>query len=178
MHYGCIYGYTCNHTSPGPPQSASLPPWSWPGKLLQQSVLHNQRISAQTVRNRLREAHLHARRLHRVLDLTAVCCRNQLELANSHFRWHLALWRGVLFKMKFLKFLRACSRQCRNNLHIDSTYTYRLYRRQCAKYTYIYSAHTVYYKDILSTNTHYTPYVHVYIMYTSIHSNMWRCNRL
>ncbi len=28
--------------------------------------LHNQRISAQTVRNRLREAHLHARRPHRV----------------------------------------------------------------------------------------------------------------
>ncbi len=34
--------------------------------------LHNQRISAQTVRNRLREAHLHARRPHRGLDLTAV----------------------------------------------------------------------------------------------------------
>ncbi len=32
--------------------------------------LHNQRISAQTVRNRLREAHLHARRPHRGLDLT------------------------------------------------------------------------------------------------------------
>ncbi len=53
---------------------------------------------------------------------------------------------------------------------------YRLYRRQCAKYTYIYSVHTVYYKDIV-INTH-TPYVHIYIMYTSIHSNMWRCNRL
>ncbi len=34
--------------------------------------LHNQRISAQTVRNRLREAHLHARRPHWGLDLTAV----------------------------------------------------------------------------------------------------------
>ncbi len=32
--------------------------------------LHNQSISAQTVRNRLREAHLHARRPHRGLDLT------------------------------------------------------------------------------------------------------------
>ncbi len=29
----------------------------------------------------------------------------------------------------------------------------------------------VYYKDIVS-NTHYRPYVHIYIMYTSIHSNM------
>ncbi len=36
-----------------------------------------------------------------------------------------------------------------SNLHMDSTY-YRLYRRQCAKYTYIYSVHIVYYKDILN----------------------------
>ncbi len=34
--------------------------------------LYNQRLSAQTIRNRLREAHLHARRPHRGLDLTAV----------------------------------------------------------------------------------------------------------
>ncbi len=38
MHYGCIYGCTCNHTSPGPPHPASSPPGPWPGKLLQQSV--------------------------------------------------------------------------------------------------------------------------------------------
>jgi len=37
--------------------------------------LHNQRISAQTVRNRLREAHLFARHPHRGLDLTAVSRR-------------------------------------------------------------------------------------------------------
>ncbi len=59
--------------------------------------LYNQRISAQTVRNRLREAHLHARRPHQGLDLTAVRRRNHLERANAHIRWHLALWRGVLF---------------------------------------------------------------------------------
>ncbi len=59
--------------------------------------LHNQRISAQTVRNRLREAHLHARRPHRGLDLTAVRHRNWLEWANAHIRWRLALWRGVFF---------------------------------------------------------------------------------
>ncbi len=56
--------------------------------------LHNQRISAQTVRNCLREAHLHARRPHRGLDLTAVRRRNRLEWANAHIR---ALWRGALF---------------------------------------------------------------------------------
>ncbi len=59
--------------------------------------LHNQRISAQTVRNRLREAHLHARHPHRGLVLTVVHRRNQLEWANAHIRWRLALWRGVLF---------------------------------------------------------------------------------
>ncbi|KAL7863404.1 hypothetical protein SRHO_G00123880 [Serrasalmus rhombeus] len=59
--------------------------------------LHNQRISAQTVRNCLREAHLHARHPHRGLHLTAVRCRNQLEWANAHIRWRLARWRGVLF---------------------------------------------------------------------------------
>ncbi len=59
--------------------------------------MHNQRISAQTVRNRLREAHLHARRPHWGLDLTAVCHRNRLEWANAHIRWRLALWRGILF---------------------------------------------------------------------------------
>ncbi len=59
--------------------------------------LHNQIISAQTIRNRLRETHLHARRPHRGLDLTAVRHRNRLEWANAHIRWRLGLWRGVLF---------------------------------------------------------------------------------
>ncbi len=53
--------------------------------------LNNQRMSAQTVRNRLREAHLHARHPHRGLDLTAVRRRNRLEWANAHIRWRLAL---------------------------------------------------------------------------------------
>ncbi len=57
---------------------------------------HNQRISAQTIRNRLRESesHLHAHHPHRGRDLTAVRHRNRLEYA--HIRWR-ALWRGVLF---------------------------------------------------------------------------------
>ncbi len=56
--------------------------------------LHNQRIFAQTVRNHLREAHLHARH---GLDLTAVRRRNRLEWKNAHIRWRLALRGGVLF---------------------------------------------------------------------------------
>ncbi len=59
--------------------------------------LHNQRISTQTVINRLREVHLHAHCPHRGLDLTAVRRRNRLEGANAHIRWCLALWKGVLF---------------------------------------------------------------------------------
>ncbi|KAL0192587.1 hypothetical protein M9458_010883, partial [Cirrhinus mrigala] len=59
--------------------------------------LHHQRIAAQTVRNRPGEAHLHARRPHWGLDLTAVHCRNRLEWANAHIRCRLALWRGVFF---------------------------------------------------------------------------------
>uniref|UniRef100_A0A8P4G3C6 Transposase Tc1-like domain-containing protein n=1 Tax=Dicentrarchus labrax TaxID=13489 RepID=A0A8P4G3C6_DICLA len=59
--------------------------------------LHNQRISAQTVKNCLREAHLHARHPHRGLNLTAVHRRNRLEWANAHIRLCLSLWRGVLF---------------------------------------------------------------------------------
>ncbi len=58
---------------------------------------HNKIISAQTIRNRPREAHLHACHPHRGLDLTAVCRSKRLEWANAHIRWRLALWRGVLF---------------------------------------------------------------------------------
>ncbi len=59
---------TCNHTSPGPPHPASSPPRSSETDTRTAAAtigLNNQRISAQTVRNRLREAHLHARRPHR-----------------------------------------------------------------------------------------------------------------
>ncbi len=55
-------------------------------------------------------------------------------------------------------------------IYIWTVHIYRLYRRQCAKYTYIYSVHIVYYKDsIINTQlsaTHYTPYGHIYIMYS------------
>uniref|UniRef100_A0A9J8AK26 Transposase Tc1-like domain-containing protein n=1 Tax=Cyprinus carpio carpio TaxID=630221 RepID=A0A9J8AK26_CYPCA len=74
--------------------------------------LHNQRISAQTVRNCLREAHLHARCPHRGLDLTAVRCRNRLEWTNAHIQWHLVLWRGVLFTVEsWFSLYRADGRQ-------------------------------------------------------------------
>ncbi len=58
--------------------------------------------------------------------------------------------------------------QKNKTIYIWTVHIYRLYRRQCAKYTYIYSVHTVYYKDILSYQyTLYTictrlHYVHIY----------------
>ncbi len=58
----------CNHTSPGPPHPASSPPrsseTSHPTAAATIS-LDNQIISTQTVRNRPREAHLHACHPHR-----------------------------------------------------------------------------------------------------------------
>ncbi len=39
-------------------------------------------------------------------------------------------------------------------IYIWTVHIYRLYRRQCAKYTYIYSVHLVYYRDILNYQRH------------------------
>ncbi len=47
-------------------------------------------------------------------------------------------------------------------IYIWTVHIYRLYRRQCAKYTYIYSVHIVYYKDILNYQRHI-----IHRMYTS-----------
>ncbi len=42
----------------------------------------------------------------------------------------------------------------KTTIYIWTVHIYRLYRRQCAKYTSIYSVHIVYYKDILSYQLH------------------------
>ncbi len=63
-----------------------------------------------------------------------------------------------------------CSRKCKKTttaiyiwtdsarkttaIYIWTVHIYRLYRRQCVKYTYIYSVHIVYYKDILNYQRH------------------------
>ncbi len=48
-----------------------------------------------------------------------------------------------------------CSRQCKKTtIYIWTVHIYRLYRRQCAEYTYIYSVHIVYYKDTLNYQQH------------------------
>ncbi len=47
-------------------------------------------------------------------------------------------------------------RQCKKTtaIYIWTVHIYRLYRRQCAKYTYMYSVRLVYYKDILNYQQH------------------------
>ncbi len=64
-------------------------------------------------------------------------------------------------------------------------FTYReyiltnLYRWQCAKCTYIYSVHTVYYQTYLVINTHYTHIVHsLHYVHIYTYNNMRRWNRL
>ena len=59
--------------------------------------LHNQRISAEAVRNCLREAHLRASCPHQGPDLTAVWSRNRPQWETAHLQWPLARWRSVLF---------------------------------------------------------------------------------
>ncbi len=56
-------------------------------------------------------------------------------------------------------------------IYIWTVHIYRLYRRQCAKYTYIYSVHIVYYKDTLNYQrlTLYTVWAHLhYVQYLYI----------
>ncbi len=89
------------------------------------------------------------------------------QVKSNHFYCHITTahvpWR--------VKLLRACSRQCRNNLHIDSTYL-QTYTDDNAQYTHIYiyilSTHSVLFKTYLQLSTHsmYT----FYIMYTYIHT--------
>ncbi len=71
------------------------------------------------------------------------------------------------------------SAEKQQTIYIWTVHIYRLYRRQCAKYTYIYSVHIVYYKDTLNyqrhiihrmgTSTLCTLSIH-YVVYTVI---MW-----
>ncbi len=79
-------------------------------------------------------------------------------IKSNHFYCHITTAQVPWW----VKFLRACSRQCKT---IFFTYRQCLYlqtvQKTMCKKTYIYSVHTVYYKTYLVTNTHYTPYVHI-----------------
>ncbi len=119
---------------------------------------------------------------------------NLNQIKSNHFYCHITTAQVPWW----VKFLWACSRQCRkttDNLHMDrqckkknnkqftygqtvqkktttaiyiwtdsakkttaiyiwTVHIYRLYRRQCAKYTYMHSVRLVYYRDILNYQRH------------------------
>ncbi len=80
----------------------------------------------------------------------------------------------------WVKFLRACSRQCRNNLHIDSTYL-QTYTEDNVQNTHTYTQYmqcTI--KTYLQLSIHILHSMYTfYIMYTYTHNSMQkRCNRL
>ena len=58
--------------------------------------LHNNRISAQTVRNRLRENGLHAQHPYVGCVFTQRHCQNRLHWARVHTRWIRRRWNTVL----------------------------------------------------------------------------------
>ncbi len=78
------------------------------------------------------------------------------QIKSNHFYCHITTAQVPWW----VKFLWACSRQCKKTkqknptIYIWTVHIYRLYRRQCTKYTYIYSVHIVYYKDILNYQLH------------------------
>ncbi len=92
---------TCNHTSPGPPHPASSPlrssETSHPDSCCN-NRLHNQRISAQTVKT------VSGKLICMLGVLIGVSTWLQFVIVTvlsghmPHIRWRMALWRGVLFR--------------------------------------------------------------------------------
>ncbi len=103
----------------------------------------------------------------------------------------------------WVKLLRPCSRQCRNNLHIDTTYqqtywednvqnthTYSQYTQCTIRHTYIslwiifciieYVTNKITLNlEPWVINTHYTPCIHIlHYVHIYTHNNMRRCNKL
>ncbi len=80
-------------------------------------------------------------------------CSRQCKKNNKQFTYGQTVQKKKKTALEHLQ----CSRQCKKTtttIYIWTVHIYRLYRRQCAKYTYIYSVHIVYYKDILSYQLH------------------------
>ncbi len=100
-------------------------------------------------------------------SLEKIMTSNQIKsLLLSHHRSTSALVSEIITSV--LQTVQKTKNTKTTTIYIWTVHIYRLYRRQCAKYTYIYSVHTVYYKDILSYQyTLYTVcthlhYVHIY----------------
>ncbi len=78
---------------------------------------------------------------------------NQIKsLLLSHHHSTSALVSEIL--MSVLQTVQKTKQKQKTTIYIWTVHIYRLYRRQCAKYTYIYSVHIVYYKAILNYQLH------------------------
>ncbi len=60
------------------------------------------------------------------------------------------IWTDSAKKLHWSIYSAPDSAKKTTTIYIWTVHIYRLYRRQCAKYTYIYSVHIVYYKDTLN----------------------------
>ncbi len=94
-------------------------------------------------------------------DILTVIKSNQIKsLLLSHHHSTSALVSEIL--MSVLQTVQKNNRQFTYGqtvqkttaIYIWTVHIYRLYRRQCAKYTYIYSVRLVYYRDILNYQRH------------------------
>ncbi len=96
------------------------------------------------------------------------------EFKSNHFYCHIT----TAHVPWWVKFLRACSRRCRNNLHIDSTYLL-IQKTMCRIHIHILSTHSVLLDILTVINTRYTPYVHIlHHVHIYAHNSMRKCNRL
>ncbi len=64
------------------------------------------------------------------------------------------IWTASAKKLHWSIYSAPDSEKKKKKNYIWTVHIYRLYRRQCAKYTYIYSVHIVYYKDTLNYQRH------------------------
>ncbi len=64
------------------------------------------------------------------------------------------IWTDSAKKLHWSIYSAPDSAKKKKKITYGTVHIYRLYRRQCAKYTYIYSVHIVYYKDTLNYQRH------------------------
>ncbi len=82
---------------------------------------------------------------------------------SNHFYCHITAVVSALVSEILSSVLQTVQKN-KTTIYIWTVHIYRLYRRQCAKYTYIYSVHTVYYETYFVTNA---PIHIIHRIYTS-----------
>ncbi len=104
--------------------------------------LHMDRQCKKTTNN------LHMDRQCKKTALEHLQCSRQCKKKQQQFTY------GQTVQKKQQQFTYGQTVQKTTAIYIWTVHIYRLYRRQCAKYTYIYSVRLVYYRDILNYQRH------------------------